>query len=180
MNPRHHHNLSKLPRICDMSCDFSSDLIDHRNFSEDYKENSTEIDKLLDTYNINQTEYYRTHFDPEKRNGFNGVIVETTKGPSIVLAVDNKYGEEDIDVLLASTPDGTNVFDIVGAVITNVKFQKSSKEDYYGQCLEHSLEMTIETTLGDIKLEAFNHCYEKHYPHTAIALFNGKAEFFAI
>lgn len=182
MNSRHHHDLSKLPRITHLSEDFflSARLTgDYEEDSEDEyfaqtnfgielkerKERAKEIDAVLDMYNIERG-----------IQGYNGIVVSISKGRPIIFVIDNQMTCcEKVGVNIAC-PEGLSRDDFIGAMITNVKWGREGRDED----MDYSFsEVIIETTIGNLTLTAFNE-HNGYYSHDVIACFNDEIEHFRL
>ena len=171
MNPHHHHELCKLPRITHLSEDFGLSArmcyTDENKYEEDLKiirDEAAEIDDFLDMYNERQD------------NDFNGIVVSISKGRPIIFVIDNQMSCcEKVGVNIAC-PEGLSRDDFIGAMITNVKWGREGRDED----MDYSFsEIIIETTIGNLTLTAFNE-HNGYYSHDVIACFNDEIEHFRL
>jgi len=179
-NPRHHHDLCKLPRITNISEDF---VLNARNSwypvedpkneefeteikSTKQKQNAKEIDAAFDMYGI----------DREDDEGYNGIVINTTKGLPIVVGIDNVMTCCERISVYAIFPEDLTRDDFVGATITNIKWGKEERDDRYELS---SSEVIIETTKGSIQVIVSNQ-HNGYYSHSVIACFNDTVERFSL
>ena len=182
MNPRHHHELCKFPRITHISEDFflSARLTgDYEEDSEDEyfaqtnfgielkarKERAKEIDAVLDMYNIGRG-----------IQGYNGIVINITKGLPILLVIDNQMTCCEKISVEAIFPEDLTRDDFIGSAITNIKWGKEERDVDMDLC---SSEIIIETTKGIMKLNVCNE-HNGYYSHDVIACFNDEIEHFRL
>jgi hypothetical protein len=179
MNPHHHRDLCKVPRITSISEDFflrarfdwdyeADDYLSREKIDIELraiKDKAKEIDAVLDMY--------KTERDVQ---GYNGIVINVTKGLPIVLAIDNHMScceEISVDAIF---PGDLTRDDFIGAAITNIKWGKEERGQEMGSC---SSEIIIETSKGIMKLNVCNQ-HDGYYSHDVIACFNDVVERFSL
>jgi hypothetical protein len=179
MNPHHHHDLCKVPRITSISEDFFLNArLDWDYEADDYlerekidierksiKEKAKEIDAVLDMY---ETEIYA--------QAYNGIVINVTKGLPIALAISNHMSCCEKISVDAIFPEDLTRDDFIGAAIANIKWGKEERDQETDFC---SSEIIIETTIGIMKLEVCNQ-HNGYYSHDVIACFNDVVERFSL
>jgi len=173
MNPRHHHDLCKLPRITHISDDFclSARMCsrDDNKYEEELKfcrEEAGKIDDYFEIYGVKQTDHHRKHCNPKERNDYNGIVISVLHGDPIIFVINNHMSCCEKICVDVTFPDGLSRDDFIGAVITNVKWGKEKRTDDY--CFS---EIIVETRSGNLTLTAVNE-HNGYYSHSIIACFN--------
>ena len=182
MNPRHHHDLCKFPRITNISEDFYlsarltgdyEEAPDDKYFAQTnfgiklraIKERAEEIDAVLDMYKIERD-----------IQGYNGIVINVTKGLPIILVIDNHMSCCEKISVDAVFPEDLTRDDFIGSAITNIKWGKEEHDDESEFC---SSEIIIETTKGIVKLIVCNY-HNGYYSHEVIACFNDEVERYSL
>lgn len=165
MEIRHHRNLTNVVRVQNISDDFICKYEDSSYGSDPINNRSEEVHTALELYDIDDN--YTCY-------SYNGVVVHTTHGLPIVLAMDGHQGCCERFGVTAQLPNELTRDDFIGATITKVKYGKEKRDDDL-----NISELIIETSVGNIVLLAEN-IHNGYYSHAVIACFEGKAETFSL
>jgi hypothetical protein len=164
MDHSRHHLISSKSRISDITDDFECDFEFDEFESIINGTNETAVHDALISYGVKDKECY-----------YDGIVIETTHDP-IVFAISTVRSCCERFGVYFEYPVAMTKTDFVGAIITNIRWGKETRDD---ESEHNSSEIIIETSRGSFSIIAYNN-HNGYYSHHVYAIFNGLVEDFSL